>query len=260
MARLSGKMHKTAETNLRLCFPELNEKARKKLLSESFISVGMAIFETAFGWWGSETRLKKLSVCITGLEYLEQAQQQGKGIILCSPHFTTLELTGRLFANHVPLAVMYRPQKNPLLEWVTRSALEKHYQKVIARHEVRGMLRWLAENKLIWYAPDIDAGLRNSVFVPFFGVAAATITATPRYAELSGAPIIPAFFYRRKDNSGYDIILKPALADFPSNSIEADAARINSIFEEAIRIHPSQYLWQYKRFKTRPPGEARFYK
>jgi len=252
-----GRIKSTAITNLKLCFPSLSTTERQNLLRESFESVGIAIFETALGWWGSEKKLRKITTRLIGEEHLHAALQQGKGVILCSPHFTTLELVGRLYSLQKPFAVMYRPQKNPLIEYITRTALDKHYIDVVSRNENRKMLKLLKENNIVWYAPDIDAGMRNSVFVPYFGVLAASITATPRYASLSGSPIVFGFFYRQPDGS-YDFIIKP-LDNYPSDNLERDVARINQEFETAILKKPEQYLWQYKRFKTRPAGEKRFY-
>lgn len=255
---LGGRIKHTTATNLELCFPSLSATERQKLLRESFESIGIAIFETAVGWWGSESKLRKIPFRIVGEEHIHAALQQGKGLILCSPHFTTLELAGRLYALQKSFAVMYRPQKNPMIEYITRSALDKHYIAVVTRNETRKMLKLLRENNIVWYAPDIDAGVKNSVFVSYFGVLAASITATPRYANLSGAPIVFGFFYRQDDGS-YDVVMKP-LENYPSGDLEKDVARINQEFEKAILVKPTQYLWQYKRFKTRPAGEKRFYK
>jgi KDO2-lipid IV(A) lauroyltransferase len=254
------KSRRTAETNLKLCFPQLNERDRKKLLQKNFESLGMSIFETALGWWATDARLRKIKTTIKGFEHLEAALQKGKGIMLCSPHFTTLELTGRIFTHSVDYSVMYRPQKIPFIEYLTHNALKKNYKNVIARQDIRAMLRALKRNEAIFYATDVDAGIKNSVFVPFFGVLTASITATSRYATLTGAAVVPVFFYRRNDGTGYDIIVEPQLQNFPSGDLEQDALLINQTLEEAIRVAPEQYLWQYKRFKTRPPGEKRFYK
>lgn len=255
----SGKSRRTAETNLKLCFPELAAEQRHQLLQHSFASVGIAIFETGMGWWATKTRLQRIPIHIQGLEHVTKALAQGRGVMLCSPHFTTLELAGRLFSERLPIAVMYRPQKKAFLEYLAHRALQKNYKRVIARSDIRGMIAALKQQEVIWYAADVDAGSKNSVFVPFFGVLAASITATPRYAKITGAAAIPAFFYRNQQG-GYDVILKPELDNFPSPDIEDDVLRINQTFEEAIRVRPEQYLWQYKRFKTRPLGEQRFYK
>lgn len=258
LSYLPTKMRSTTEVNLALCFPELSVAERTALLRKNFESVGMGAIETALGWWAPNAKLSHLAH-ITGAEHLAAALKKGKGVIFCSAHFTTLEVIGRLFALQFPIAVMYRPQKNALVEEITRKSLQKHYLKVIAREDIRGMLRCLKQNIPIFYTPDVDAGAINSVFVPFFGISAASITATSRYAKMSGASVIPSFFYRRADNSGYDIVLQPAIADFPSENLEQDITRINQIIETAIRRCPEQYLWQYKRFKTRPNDEKRFY-
>lgn len=260
LAYLPMKSRRTTETNLQLCFPELSAPERKKLLIENFQSLGISIFETALGWWASDKQLQKINHTVTGMEHIHAALKHGKGIMLCSPHFTSLELTGRMFTHSIPYSVMYRPQKLPFIEYLTKSAMDKNYQNVIARQDIRGMLRALKKNQAIFYATDVDAGIKNSVFAPFFGILAASITATSRYADLTGAAVVPVFFYRRKDKTGYDIIVEPQLENFPSGDLEKDASRINQTLEKGIRVAPEQYLWQYKRFKTRPDGEKRFYK
>lgn len=259
LVHVPSKSRATASINLKLCFPKLSEEERQQHLQKNFEAVGMAFFETALGWWGTTKRLRAIPFEIIGLEHLQFALQKGKGVMLCSPHLTSLELVGRLLTLQIPIAVMVRPQKKALLEYIIRQARNKHYQQVVARSDIRGMLRALKNNIAVWYAADIDAGIKNSVFAPFFGILAATITATSRYAKISAAAVIPTFFYRRTDDKGYEIIFKPALDNFPSEQLEKDALDINQIFEDEIRQHPDQYLWQYKRFKTRPQGESRFY-
>lgn len=253
-----SKMRHTTEINLRLCFPELTKQQHQQLLRKNFESVGIGIMETALGWWASDAKIEQLAHA-QGFENIENAFKKGKGVILCGAHYTSLEIVGRLMAKRFPIAVVYRTQKNPLLEKINRQALDKHYHSVLRREDIRGMLRCLKDNICVWYTPDVDAGVRNSIFVPFFGILAATITATPRFAKMSGAPVIPAIFYRRDDGSGYDLIARPALDNFPSENLEQDIILINQVIEAAIRQHPEQYIWQYKRFKTRPAGEKRFY-
>lgn len=111
----------------------------------------------------------------------------------------------------------------------------------------------------IWYAYDIDAGPKHSVFAPFFGIPTASLTSASRIAHISGAAVIPISFHRRDSDLGYDVLLSPPLENFPSNDPITDATRLNAIIEEAIRNKPEQYVWQYKRFKTRPQGESRLY-
>lgn len=253
-----SKIRQTAKVNLALCFPELSLLEQQTLLRKNFISLGIGVMETALAWFAPEKKLINLGH-IKGLEYVHQALAKGKGAILISPHFTTLQIAGRLLSLKQPFAVVYRRQKNPVINYVTERSLKKYYCQMIARGDLRGMLRCLAQNIPVWYTPDVDAGLRNSVFVPFFGVQAATITATARLAKRSGAGVIAAFFYRREDFSGYDLVGEPMPENFPGENLIKDTEQVNQILERGIRKKPEQYIWQYKRFKTRPTGEKRFY-
>jgi KDO2-lipid IV(A) lauroyltransferase len=248
-----------AQVNLSLCFPELSEQERQRLLVEHFISLGIAIMETAMSWWAKERQLEKL-VKIDGLQHLHAALQGGRGVILLSAHFTTLEIGGRLLALHAPFHVMYRKHKNIVIERVMRNARIRNFDKAIPRKDLRAMLQSLKQNLPVWYAPDQDYGARHSIFAPFFGIPAASITASSRIARMSGAAIVPFFQTRLPDNRGYQLTLYPALQDFPGEDIEQDTRRINQLIEARIREQPEQYLWVHRRFKTRPPGEDRPYK
>jgi len=254
-----SRIKDTTQINLALCFPELSLIEQKKLLKKNFISVGIGVMETALAWFAPTKKLAHLGH-IQGLEYVHQAIAEGKGAILVSPHFTTLQISGRLLSLKQPFAVVYRRQKNPVINYVTEKNLNKYYCRTIPRGDLRSMLRCLEENIPVWYTPDVDAGLRNSIFVPFFGIQAATITTTSRLAKRSGAKTIGAFFYRRDDFSGYDLVGEPIFENFPSEDLDKDTAYINQVLENAIRKRPEQYIWQYKRFKTRPLGERKFYK
>ena len=244
--------------NLELCFPELTATQRNDLVKRHFESVGIGLLETALSWWSPPQKLRSL-VQIEGLEHLHAAQARGKGVILLSAHFTTLEIGGRLLALHAPFHVMYREHKNAVFEAVMKHARAVHYDKVIERSDIRGMLRSLKDRHAVWYAPDQNYGREHSVFVPFFGVAASTITATSRLARLSGAAVVPFFQERLADGSGYRLRLLPALTDFPSDTIDADTRRVNAVIEAEIRRVPEQYLWTHRRFKTRPVGEKDVY-
>ncbi|WJW75265.1 LpxL/LpxP family Kdo(2)-lipid IV(A) lauroyl/palmitoleoyl acyltransferase [Thiohalobacter sp. IOR34] len=243
-----------ARTNLRLCFPELDEAARERLLRSNFAALGMGVVETAMSWWTPDARLRPLAR-IEGLEHLRAALAQGRGVILLSAHFMTLEIGGRLLALEAPFHVLYREHKNPLFERVMRRARERHFEKAIPRDDMRGFLRSLKANMPVWYAPDQNYGREHSIFVTFFGIPAATISATHRLARISGAPVVPFFPERLADDAGYRLRLLPALADFPSGDEAADTQRINDLIEAEIRRIPEQYLWVHRRFKTRPEGE-----
>ncbi len=258
MRYLAPRRRQIAETNLKLCFPDLGEAERKALLKAHFRSLGIGSVETAMSWWTPETRLKR-RVRIEGLENLTRALEQGKGVILMSGHFTSLEIGGRLLAMFAPFHVLYRKHKNPLFESTMKQARERHFDKAIPRDDMRGMIRSLKDNMPVWYAPDQDYGREKSVFAPFFGIPAATITATSRLAKSSGAAVVPFFQRRLPDGSGYALRLYPALEGFPSDDLQEDARRVNQIIEEQIRSMPEQYLWVHRRFKTRPEGAPALY-
>lgn len=248
----------TTRVNSHLAFPELTEAEREAFIQSNYESVGLSLIETATAWLSRQARYQHL-LTFDGLEHWLDAQATGRGVILVSAHLGCLEIVGRLLAARHPLGVMYRPQKLAILDAFTRYYRHKYYQQIIARDDLRGLIRALKKGHTIWYTPDIDAGLRNSVFVPFFGIATATLTTTSRLAAKTGAIVIPTFFYRQAAGSGYTLVFQPPIDHFPSGDDLADATRLNAIIEAAIRKAPTQYLWQYKRFKTRPVGEKRFY-
>lgn len=247
-----------AATNLRLCFPELSEIERASLLRRHFASLGMSAVETAMSWWTPDKKLRCLAH-IKGLEHLEQAMQLGKGVILLSGHFTTLEIGARLLVMQVLFHAMYREHKNPLFDAVMRRARERHCEYAIPRGDARALLNSLKMGLPVWYAPDQNYKSENTVFVPFFGVPASTITATSRLARMSGAAVVPFFQHRLPGTQGYALTLLPALTDFPSEDVEADTLRINHLIEAQILKAPEQYLWVHRRFKTRPHGSPNVY-
>jgi KDO2-lipid IV(A) lauroyltransferase len=250
-----------ASRNLELCFPELTEAQRTRLLKENFASTGIAFFEMAMSWWWSRQRLAKLAR-IEGLEHLQDAQAKGEGVILMAIHFTTLEIGAALLGQQHTIDGMYREHRNPLFDFVQRRGRERHNLDSLAveREDVRGMLKLLRAGRAIWYAPDQDYGAKQSIFVPLFGIPAATVTATSKFARLGRARVVPFTQQRLADGSGYRLVIHPPLEDFPGESDEVDCLRINQWVERAITECPAQYLWAHRRFKSRPPGEPRLYK
>jgi len=259
MYRFAGSRRKIAARNLQLCFPELSAGEREQLLRENFASTGMTFFEMAISWWWPAARLRKLGQ-IDGLEHISQAEAEGQGVLLMAMHFTTLEMGGGLLGMQQHMYGMYRPHKNPLFDYIQRRGREQRLEGVVERDDVRGMLKLLRAGGVIWYAPDQDYGAQRSIFVPLFGISAATVTATSKFARLGKARVIPFTQVRLADGSGYRLTVHPPLTDFPGESEEADCLRVNQWIEAAIRQHPEQYLWAHRRFKTRPPGEAKLYK
>jgi KDO2-lipid IV(A) lauroyltransferase len=247
-----------ADVNLRLCFPSHTEAQRKHLLRENFAAIGIAVIETGMTWWFSIEKIEKL-VKIRGIDNLEAALAKGRGVLLLGAHFTTLDFAGRLTSYKYPFHVTYRPSKNKLIDAMLVYSRNDLFDNAISRNTMRTMIKKLKENKMVWYAPDQDYGRKQSVFAPFFGVQAATITATARIAQMTDCAIVPVGQYRLPNGKGYEFIAYPELENFPTGNEVVDATRINQIIEHAILRAPEQYLWQHRRFKTRPEGEKRPY-
>ncbi|WP_093069332.1 LpxL/LpxP family Kdo(2)-lipid IV(A) lauroyl/palmitoleoyl acyltransferase [Thiothrix caldifontis] len=240
--------------NLGLAFPEFTPAERFQLNREHFISLGRGLLETALSWWGADTKLAKQTQ-IEGLEHLQAAMQQG-GVVLLSAHFTSLELGGRILAQYAPLHVIYRPHQNPLIEWRVARLRSKRYGKAISRDNIRDMIRSLQQGHVVWYAQDQNFGHKNAVFAPFFGVEAATNTATSRLAKLGKAQVVP--FFTLRTATGYRLRFLPALENFPSQAILDDTTRINQLIEQQVREFPAQYLWTHRRYKDDPTGGNRY--
>lgn len=260
LLRLNKKRVKMARTNLQLCFPEKSEQEIESLLAANLQSTAMAIFETGIGYFWSKSRLRKLFT-ITGLEYIEQASAEGQGALLLSLHFTTLDIGSAMLGVHVNYDGMYSTHKNKVFDYVQKKRREAYVKEGIAisRDNVRAMVGQLRKGRMIWYAPDRDLGEKVSVFVPFFGVPAATVTATAQFARMGRAKIIPFSQYRLADGSGYRVVVHPPFENYPAGDELADARRVNEFVEQEILKAPEQYLWAQPRFKTRPEGEAPVY-
>lgn len=254
--RIAGKRRKVVDVNLRLCFPELSAEQRQSRVKAVFAENGIGIFETAMAWWSAE-RAFNGQVELIGEEYLQQARQQGKGVILLSAHFTMLDLGGYLLSLKYPLDGVYRQHNNPLFDQVIRRGRERFLQQAIERGNMRQMVRRLKKGSFIWYAPDQDHGPELSVYAPFFGVPAATVTGTARLARMSGATVLMYAF--RRTERGYQLELSPPLENFPSGDDEADCTLVNQQIEAAIRKAPDQYMWVHRRFKTHPQGKNYLY-
>lgn len=260
MYRVAAERRRVAARNLELCFPNMPSGERKRLLKENFASTGIAFFEMAMSWWWPKARLAKLAH-IEGLEHLQAAQRDGEGAILMALHFTTLEIGAALLGQRHTIDGMYREHRNPLFDYVQRQGRERHNLDSLAveREDVRGMIKLLRKGRAIWYAPDQDYGAKQSIFVPLFGIEAATVTATTHFARLGKARVIPFTQRRLEDGSGYRLVLHPPLQGFPGESEAADALRINQWVEQAVTECPEQYLWAHRRFKSRPVGAPKLY-
>jgi KDO2-lipid IV(A) lauroyltransferase len=255
---LARDRRNVTEVNVRLCFPELNSEQQKKYVRDIFINNGIGIFEAAMSWWAPDAWFKD-RVTLIGTEHLEEALAEGKGVILLGAHFSTLDIGGLLFSYYYPVDAMYRKNNNPLLEDVITQGRLRFFKSAIERSDIRTVIRNLRKNHIIWYAPDQDFGLHQSVFAPFFGVPAATITATSRMVKLNGSPILMLAQHRTPDHR-YELEIFPILRPFPTGDDVQDATLINAEIEKAIRKDPTQYMWVHRRFKSHPKGKNYLYK
>ncbi|MGH8062608.1 MAG: LpxL/LpxP family Kdo(2)-lipid IV(A) lauroyl/palmitoleoyl acyltransferase [Pseudoxanthomonas sp.] len=246
-----------AERNIALCFPELDPAQQAALVRNSFSELGIGLFEFARAWWGGVQPMRH-DLRVEGLEHLAAAREGGRGVIVISGHFTTLEIAARLMCDHAPLAGMYRPHDQGAMEWAVKHGRLRYAVHMFTREELRPALKHLKQGGLLWFAPDQDTRRGESVFVPFFGRPAYSLTSTHQLARLSGAAVI-AFAHERRADGGYTLRLSPAFADFPSKDATADTARVMAAIEAMVRQVPAQYLWIHRRFKRQPEGRGKLY-
>ncbi|ASR43384.1 lipid A biosynthesis lauroyl acyltransferase [Xanthomonas citri pv. mangiferaeindicae] len=248
---LTGR-RRIAARNLALCFPERDAAEREALLRAHFHALGIGLFEFARAWWGSIEPLRR-GLVVEGVEHIEAARAQGRGVIVVSGHFTTLEVCGRLMCDYVPLAGMYRPHRSPAMEWAVRRGRARYAAAMFPKRDVRGTARHLKRGGLLWYAPDQDPSGGDAVYVPFFGRPAHSLTSTHQLARMSGAAVV---FYQhvRRPDGGYTLTLTPAPAPYPTADAIADTATVMAGIEAMARAAPDQYLWIHRRFKRQPDG------
>ena len=255
--RLAKKRRHIAETNIRLCFPELSSQEQEDLAHRCVISTGEAILEMAGSYNNHRIDLNK-NLTVTGMEHIHGCQAKGQGVLLLGMHFNTLDTCSRMLGSLLDMHAVYRPNDNPVIDRLIDKGRRNYIRSTVDRADLRQMLRLLRNGEVLWYAPDQDYGTAHAVFVPFFGIPAATITATSRIAKMGKAAVIPCAHYRLPGGR-YQIEFGPPLENFPSGDEEADTARINRTIEHYVRKHPEQYLWVHKRFKHQPAGQPKRY-
>ncbi|NHB97041.1 Kdo(2)-lipid IV(A) acyltransferase [Photorhabdus stackebrandtii] len=257
--RFLKKRARIAERNLELCFPDMPQEKRSELLIKNFESVGMGVFETGMAWFWPDWRVERWFK-VTGRENIQKIQARKQGIIVIGIHFLTLELGARILGLLNPGIGVYRPNDNPVMDWLQTWGRLRSNKYMLDRKDVKGMIRCLKNGEIVWYAPDHDYGPRNSVFAPLFAVEhAATTTGTSILVRLSDPAMIPFTPLRLPDGKGYELIIQPAVDGFPKDDEVKAAAFMNKVVEQEILQAPDQYMWLHRRFKTRPDGQPSLY-
>lgn len=254
---LAANRRHVALINLKLCFPELSEQQRRQLARQVLISTGEAVLEMAGSFHNRRIDLGE-RLTVTGMEHIEQARAAGQGVLLLGMHFNSIDVGSRLLGKILDFSVIYRPNDNPLIDRLITEGRGAWVKHSVDRNDLRQTIRLLRAGEIVWYAPDQDYGTDHAVFVPFFGVPAATITATSRIAKMGRCQVIPCAHYRLPGGR-YEIEFGAPLSHFPSGDDEADTAHINQVIEHYVRKHPEQYLWVHKRFKHQPVKGQKFY-
>ena len=248
---LARQRRHIVEVNLRLCFPEWDEATRRQKVKDVIYNNALGFIETANGYYLPPEKLRSM-VQVSGLDTLEKAIAQGRGVLLLGAHYSHLDFGGTLLAQYAPVHAIYRPHNNPLMDWFIRNNRLKFMSGMLARRDMRGIARALKNNAVVWYPPDQDYGSKHSVYAPFFGVNAATITATSRLAKLNHSPVLTISYRRDNGRQHYFLEIERLETEFPSGDDVDDAATINRAIENLIRRAPTQYMWTHRRFKTQP--------
>ena len=256
---LHAERRHVVHTNIARCFPDLPQRAQRRLVRSHFKAFGQALADIAVAWWASAARLRRL-VRFRGREHYDRALGAGRPVILLAPHFVGLEIGGIRLSMERPMVTMFRHPDNELLRDVIGRARARFGLRLIEHNRpLTTLVRQVKAGAPLYYLPDQDAGRRNAVFAPFFGIPTATFAVLGRLAKLADAVVVPCVTRQLPRGRGYEICFGAPLTDFPSGDAQADTERMNQVIEQAVRETPEQYFWVHKRFKTRPAGEVPFY-
>ncbi len=246
-----------ADKNLALCFPDMSESERAKMVKINFQNTGIAMFESGIAWWWPNWRFKA-KFNLIGKEFVDQPTKDGKGVLLLFTHVLPLEVMGRILTDYKPYVGFYRPHNNAVIEWVQYCGRCRNQNLMIGKKDVKQLLKALSDGLTCVYLPDHDYGKNRSVFVPFFAVQeAATTTGTELFAAHKNAVTVPAYIQRLEGTKGYEIEFLPQLSNFPDSNSRANAVKVNNWVEQAVLKNPEQYMWVHRRFKTRPEHDAK---
>jgi KDO2-lipid IV(A) lauroyltransferase len=256
---------KIALINLRLAMPEMSEAERRKLALAHFQAYSRSVLDRGILWWASEKRLRRLIKIETSAGMppgeVPVALLTGKPTIMLCPHFVCLDVGGASIAMEASASSMYAPQKNAVFDEQLRAGRARFKPvKLFTRNDgIKPILRAMKEHLPYFMLPDMDFGEKDAEFVPFFGIPAATLTATARIAAAAGAQVVPVIATFLPNYQGWRVKFYPVWENYPGTDMVAATRRMNEFIEERVREAPAEYFWTHKRFKTRPNGEPSFY-
>ena len=245
-----------AEVNIHLCFPELNAEQQAQLVRDNFISTAYGVVELGLCWWASDQKILAISQ-VSGMEKMQEVQQQGRGVLLLGAHFTSLDLSGRVLGIRCKADATYKEQRNPVFDYMVLRSRQGFVDYPIRKNAMRQMIKRLKNGHIVWHAPDQDFGSKGSVFVPFFHHPAATLANIGKIIKLSNAKVLFYSHFRKQDEQGrlywQGEIFDPFKDGFGEDET-ANAALFNRALADVIRQHPEQYLWLHERFRTQELG------
>jgi KDO2-lipid IV(A) lauroyltransferase len=255
-----NRRREVVRINLELCFPELGTEEREKLARDHFRVLSRSVLERSVFWWGSRERLERM-IRIEGAEKLRAQLDAGKPVILLTPHFVGLDAGGVAVAMRFDSLSMYAEQTNPVFDRLLLDGRHRFGDQMLLTRQdgIRATVKAMKSGRPFYYLPDLNTRRREAVFVPFFGVPAATTDGLSRLARVAGAVVLTCVTRVLPGGQGYLTEIGDAWENFPTADAQADTARMNAWIETAIRTMPEQYYWVHRRFKTRPKGETRFY-
>jgi len=255
---LGGERRAIVRRNIKLCFPDLDDGQRDALTRKHFAALGMSIIEMGLGRWASDEHLTSMTT-LEDVDYVLDAINEGKGVILLGAHFTTLEISGRVVKlNLPPFDAVYRKSRSEFKTEMMRSGRERSAANTIEKRDIKKMVRSLRDGRIVWYAPDQSYNRKGSEVIEFFGVPSMHTTATSTLARLGKAVVVP-FFSKRLENGHYHVTFLSPFENFPSDDSSADTRRYVEVLEEQIRQCPEQYLWVHRKFKNLPDSYPDYY-
>ncbi len=252
----AGERRRIVLINLGLCFPDKSEEERRAIARRHFVAFARSVVDRPLGWWASQKRLERL-IRIRGVEHL--TDPEGRPTILLAPHFIGLDSGATRISMYIVACSVFSRQKNPVFNTLLFNGRRRFNGALLLSRQdgMRRIVKAMKEGHPFYYLPDMDFGRKESIFVPFFGVPAATIPALSRLVRLTGARVVACI--TRQVADGYEVEVMPPWEHFPGASVEEDTAAMNRFIESQVLQMPEQYYWLHKRFKTRPAGEPRYY-